>query len=473
MSAPLIWIGAPLLIGILLLFLRRWKRVNISVAMLCALLLSWLAWQLPLKTPIFLGLGLPGFEVTESLTLLGRQFSLSTGLRPALLMIYFGLFLWLGGAALANADRLFPALGFLISALLTASLAVKPALYAALFVQMVAILSIPVFSPPGTPFNRGVLRFITLQLIGTSLILFGDGLIPATQVATPSSALVWRGVIVTSLGLAMVSAVAPFHSWIPMLAESAPIYATAFILYVLPTASSFLALSYIERFIVAGVAPSFFIGLRLLGALVALFGGLWAFLERQMGRVLAFAALNQLGLSLLALSLGEPSETGSPLIGILFAQRSVQGLSLAVWALALSSFQREAPDLRFRNLQGLARRYPIAAASIFLTTLSLAGLPLLAGFPTHLALWTALLSRSPQLVFIAIAGSLALVGAALRMLTVLVSDPQDSAWRITESPMQVGLLVAGGLMFLVAGLLPQLYYPYFTVMALIFTNPTP
>lgn len=489
MNAPLIWIVFPVGVGLLLLTLRKWQRLALILAIIIAVLLAWLAWELPLGRPIFPGAGLPAFQVAPSLTVLGRQFILIESLRPVLIIIYLGLAVWFGGALTSATDRLFPGLAFLIAALLTASLAVRPGLFAALFVQVAALICIPILAAPARPFNPGILRFITFQTFGTVLVLFGDWLIPTTEVVIPGSPLIWRAVIVTMLGLGMMSAMAPFHTWIPMLAEKSPIYPTAFILFILPTATSILSLDYIQRFNLAGVPLDFFAILRIIGALMALGGGVWAFLERQMERILAFAVVNQLGLNLLALSLAEPSETGTPLIGILFAQRIVLGFGLAVWALALARFQQDllsikaqqpgqaqspgTPGLRLRDVQGLARRFPVTTASIFLATLSLAGFPLLASFPTNLALWTALSTHSREITILTLFGSIFLAGAGLRMLAVLVMDPQNHPWSIEVFPLHIILSLIGWAIFIFLGLTPQAYFPYLTAMALIFTNPTP
>jgi len=63
--------------------------------------------------------------------------------------------------------------------------------------------------------------------------------------------------ILAGLGLAQILAVFPFHTWIPMLAESINPYAAAFVFFVFPTTVLFLLLDYVTRLVSLGSMPNF------------------------------------------------------------------------------------------------------------------------------------------------------------------------------------------------------------------------
>ena len=124
------------------------------------LLLAYLAWQLPIDQPIVLGIpGVPALRLLESFPILGQEFLITAASQPALILIYLGMSMWFGGAFIAGVDRLFIPLGLAVAALLTASITIQPKTFSILLVEIVALLCIPILTPPGKPLRRGVLRF--------------------------------------------------------------------------------------------------------------------------------------------------------------------------------------------------------------------------------------------------------------------------------------------------------------------------
>lgn len=474
MSAPLIWILFPGLFAALLYGLRRWQRFITAAGILVAVLLAWLAWQLPIGQSLSLGTwpSLPALTIADTLTILGRRFVLDNTTRPILILLYLGMALWFGGAYIAHVDRLFIPIGLGIAVLLTAALAVEPFLYAALLFQITVLGSVAILSPPGQPVGRGVLRFLTLQSLGMPFILFAGWQLSGLEASPGDASLIWRVTLFMGLGFAFLMAVFPFHTWIPMLAEEAHPYAAAFIFFVLPTVVSLFALTFLTRYTWLSTETVVFTALRFTGALMVVLGGLWAAFENHLGRIMGYAATVEIGLSLLALSLG--GAAGAPaLIGISFALLLPRGIALAVWALALSALLPETGGLRFRQVQGIAHRLPVAAASLALANFSLAGFPLLAGFPVRVALWSTLAQQSLPVALLALAGSAGLLTAGLRTLAVLVTSPGETGWRLTERRPQLALLSLGWLMLFIIGLLPHWFLPSLAGIVNLFAQPVP
>jgi NADH:ubiquinone oxidoreductase subunit 2 (subunit N) len=522
MTSFVLWVLLPGLSAGLLYGLRRWQRATTLAGVGIALLLAWLAWQFPIgeSIPVRLWAGLAPARIQPEHTLFGSRFTLDNPARPALALLYLSAAFWFGGAGAARTHRLFVPLGLAAVALICAALGAEAIPAAALLLGLAALLCIPIVSSPGEATRRGAVRLLVYVVCGICLVLFADaalttGLAPTLQgapQATPETARdTTSALLILALGFAMILAVVPFHTWMPMLGEETNPYTAAFIFFLLPMAASFLALETLTRYSVAGATPAMFIVVRYAGALMAITGGVGAALERNLGRILAFAAIVMLGMMLIAISLNDQLGRPTALIGLFFAVLAPTGLGLGIWGLALTILSGYVPDLSYRSVRGVARRLPTAAAVLLLANLSLAGMPLLAGFPVHLALWSALAQRSHPTALLASLGAAGLGIAALRTLAVMARlDPserpqtlsaeapagvtgpgpatlpasapppapaapaiQGPRWQMTETRWQAILLAAGGLLLFLAGCFPQSYLPTLASMAILFAGPIP
>ncbi len=467
MSAPLIWIFLPGLAGATLFFLRRWERVVVLAGIATATLLAIIAWQLPIgetiETP-----GLPTFTIRASITILGRIFQLTNADQPVLILIYLGAALWFGGAMIAHANRMFIPIGLAISGLLTASLAVEPFLYAALLIELAVLVSVPLLSPPGGQVGRGVLRYLTFQTLGMPFILFTGWLFVGVEANPGDSTAILRATVPLLLGFAFLIGIFPFHTWIPMIAEQAHPYTAAFIFFVLPGVVSIFGLSFLVRYPWLRTTPLLYLSLRLLGLLMVFTGGVWAAFQRNLGRMLGYAVMVDIGLSLLAISLvAGQFEVPLPLsaedlphtTGLFFALFPARAIGLAVWALALSTIREHVPDQNFRTVHGLARKLPISSAALVLAHFSYAGIPLLAGFPTQWAIWNLLAAQSLPAALVGLIGMIGLAGGAIRSLVVLSTGVSENRWELGENWRQILFLTIGIILLLLLGLLPQIYFP--------------
>jgi formate hydrogenlyase subunit 3/multisubunit Na+/H+ antiporter MnhD subunit len=182
--------------------------------------------------------------------------------------------------------------------------------------------------------------------------------------------------------------------------------------------------------------------------------------------MMGYAVMVEIGFSLL--TAGTPG--GLPLHFSLLLPRA---LSLGVWALALSAVQARTGSLDFRLVQGAARRMPVAVAGIMAAHFTLAGLPLFAGFPVRLALWEALAGQYPWAALWTLLGSVGLMAGGLSSLAVLLRSSDNQTWQITETQMEVSLLLVGILALIIIGLFPQWFFPAFTNLPGSFTRLVP
>ncbi len=474
MNAPVLWSVFPALAAFALYSLRRWERMVHIASGLIALLLAALAWGLPLNQPINLGLGLSllALRIGDTWVLLGTRFITQNSDRPVLVLFYISAAFWTGGAYFARTHRVFVPASLGIAALLSAALTSSSIPVTILLLELAVLLCIPVLSQPGDPTRRGALRFLIFQTLGGALILFANTALNALLSSTTEPARLLPAAFIMALGFALVIGVVPFHTWMPMLAEETHPYAASYVFFLLPTAVAILAIDILlhaspSGAITAGI-PGLFAILQYGGVLMVLAGGAGAAFDRHLGRILGFAAISQIGNTLLAASLNDQPGRLTPLISILFIQLVPQALGLAIWALALSSLRAHHPELRFRHVQGAMRRLTLICSALVLAQFSLAGMPLLASFPVYFTLWSQLALRSLALALATLAGTTGLFVAGLRTLAVLLQAPEDEPWRIAARGLQVILLGGGIFLLLFAGLFPQIYIPTLTRMAILF-----
>ena len=462
MSAPVLWILLPSILAGLLLLINN-QKVIFLVACLFTLFLTLAAWLLPIDTALTLGSWT--FKLAPSVEILGRNLTLTSANRSFLVLIYGSAFFWfVPAASLQIARRMIP-LGLAITALMVAALAVKPFLYAALIIEVAVLISTPLLSPSGQKPGKGEIRFLIFQSLGVPFILFSGWLLAGIGANPGNLSLVLQAATFLGLGFAFLLAIFPFYTWIPLLAEEAHPYVVGFLLWMLPTVTLFYGLGFLDSYTWLRDASFLTTFLTLVGTLMVVTGGLLAAFQRHLGKIMGYAIIVETGFSLLALSLG--NTVGLNIFLLLLVPRAI---SLGIWALTLSILREQAPGLNLKDVKGLGHVWPFATSALVLANLALAGMPLLAGFPAHQAIWEGLARSSLPVAFWVLIGSLGLFASAVRVLAALTAAPEGTHWGARETRTQRLLLAIGVLGLFVLGLFPEWAMPLWTKLPAIFQH---
>ena len=326
---------------------------------------------------------------------------------------------------------------------------------AALFLGL-EILSVSLFGLVAYERGRAAsleagLKYLVLSSAASAFLLFGMALVYAETGAMEfrqiASATVGRPILLVAgaalmvAGLGFKLSLVPFHLWTPDVYQGAPAPVSAFI----ATVSKGGVLGLLVRFFAQGGAGDLPGALALVSviALASMWvGNLLALLQSNLKRLLAYSSIAHLGYTLVALVVGGPAGAEAAT----FYLTAYVATILAAFAVVtlLSTAPREAEWLE--GYRGLFWRRPLVGAALTAALLSLAGIPLTAGFLGKLLvitagvsalLWTLVLS-------VAITSTIGLY-YYLRVMIAIYSPAEEGegAPRVAAAPLAaVALAVA-------------------------------
>lgn len=293
-------------------------------------------------------------------------------------------------------------------------------------------------------------KFLILGAAGAATLLFGFALTYAATGALELSTWAARGVLVSLgaalllVGLGFKFALVPFHMWTPDAFSGAPAAAAA----LAGVASKIGVLIVLLRIDAAGPPePVWSLGLGAMGAGSILLGNLLALRQEQLVRMLGYSSIAHSGYLAVALASGAASAP----VAVLFYIVAYAPALLAALCLAA----RLGPQTGLEDLRGLVWRNPLAGLALGLALLSMAGLPLAAGFLGKYFIFTALIETGQwALLIAAILGSALGLFYYLRFLAVAFRRAPDQP-ALPMPPADSLLLVASAALTVGFGLYPQ------------------
>jgi len=312
-----------------------------------------------------------------------------------------------------------------------------------LFVAL-EILSLPLYVMSGLARHRrlvsqeAALKYFLLGAAASAIFLFGvaflfgyagsfayDRLADAVPFGSGKDALLLAGMGLVAVGLLFKIGAVPFHSWVPDVYQGAPTPVTAFMSVCTKVAA------------VGGLLRLFYVGLGgmrwtwqpiLAGvAILTIFlGAIIAINQTDIKRVLAYSSIAHAGFVLVPLVGAFTYQTGLPagqvgsVASILFYLVAYGFATIGCFAVVtlVRSQGREVTDLD--SWSGIGRNHPVIGVAMVIFLLSLAGIPLTAGFVGKFAAFMAAWRGGYWwLALVAIAGSLIAVYIYIRVLQVM------------------------------------------------------
>jgi NADH-quinone oxidoreductase subunit N len=266
------------------------------------------------------------------------------------------------------------------------------------------LLSIPLYVLSATELRRATsleagLKYLVVGSVGSATLLYGFALIYGTTGATDYGAiaraisgagilgdpLLLCGIGLTIVGLAFKASIAPFHQWTPDVYEGAPTGVTAF----MAVATKAAAFGVFLRFMDLALVDAQLTWAPLLAALATIsivVGNVGAIGQSSLKRLLAWSSVAQAGYMLGGVVVA--SRAGIEALVLYLGM--YLAMNLAAFAVVVARERESGLGDDIDGIAGLGFQRPLLAWPMTIAMLSLAGIPLTAGFIGKIALIQAL-----------------------------------------------------------------------------------
>jgi NADH-quinone oxidoreductase subunit N len=238
-------------------------------------------------------------------------------------------------------------------------------------------------------------KYLVLSAVASAFLLFGMALIYAAtgtmsfgviaqilNAGSASNSLVITGLAMMIIGLGFKLSLAPFHMWTPDVYEGAPAPVGAF----LATAAKVALFAVVVRFmLVLPAAQSEEVRnvLTVLAIASILVGNILALMQNNVKRLLGYSSIAHFGYLLIALiALGDLSgeKLGVEAVAVYLLAYTAASLGAFGVVTLMSNVADERDADSLQDFRGLFWRKPFLAVIFTVSLLSLAGIPLTAGF---------------------------------------------------------------------------------------------
>lgn len=345
---------------------------------------------------------------------------------------------------------------------------------AAFFVSL-ELLSVPLYGLLAYTFMRersleSGLKYLVLSAAASATLLMGMAFIYA-EVGTLSfkaislvlvnafeSPLLILGTTLMLFGIAFKLSAAPFHMWTPDVYEGAPAPIATYLASVSKVAMMALAVRFlIDTSLLA--LPSVQMLIMVMATLSILAGNLLAIRQTNLKRLLGYSSIAHMGYVLVVIvSIGSAADSITSMYMAVYAFTSIGAFGIVTLMSSPYRLSGEAGELV--HYQGLFWRRPVLTAVMTIMMLSLAGIPLTAGFITKMfAILAAVQGTNWFLAGMIVLGSAVGLFYYLRVMLTLFKRPKEfiefdvaGQWGIRMGGLMVIAVTA---IIIVLGVLPN------------------
>jgi NADH-quinone oxidoreductase subunit N len=333
----------------------------------------------------------------------------------------------------------------------------------------IEILSIPLYILTGSDKrnlkgNEAALKYFLmgsfstgLMLMGIALIYGGTGSFMVEVTHAPNafgmfsgiSFLEVAGLLFMLVAMAFKVSAAPFHFWTPDVYDGAPTVFTSFMATVVK-AAAFIAFIRLFEVRVADTNAVINWGMLLSLLIIAtlLIGNITAVFQQSVKRMLAYSSIAQAGFMLFAVfSLNDFAKEGIILYAAAYSLATIG--SFAILA--------KMKDITFEGFNGLGKSQPVLAATNTIFMLSLAGIPLTAGFFAKYYMLASVVKTGHYiwLVILAVLFAAVSVYYYFRVIQAMYFKEGDAEAEDVTPGFKVGLVIVAAIIILL-GIYPQL-----------------
>ncbi|CCH56780.1 proton-translocating NADH-quinone oxidoreductase, chain N [Fibrisoma limi BUZ 3] len=322
--------------------------------------------------------------------------------------------------------------------------------------------------------NEAALKYFLMGAFATGIMLFGMALLYgatgsftlagirayAVNPQVGLSLLFYVGLLMLLIGLLFKVSAAPFHFWTPDVYDGAPTLFTAFMSTVVKTAG-FAALLRLLSVSFGGVYTFWWTILAIITALTLVAGNITAVYQNSFKRMMAYSSISHAGYLLIGLAaLGQQTKQAIVFYSLAYSVATIAAFGV----LLLVARQRNAETITsegnssesFDAFNGLARQNPLLGFAMTVSMLSLAGIPLTAGFWGKFYMFSTAVERG-QIWLLVVAVLMSAVGIYYYFRVIIAMYFREGATApIRVAPFYQYVLVVATLLTIGLGIAPGL-----------------
>jgi NADH-quinone oxidoreductase subunit N len=334
----------------------------------------------------------------------------------------------------------------------------------------IEIISIPLYILTGADkrnlkSNEASLKYFLMGSFSTGLMLMGIALIygargsfmtvipasipeEAAKTAAASSVLLVAGMILLLFSMSFKVSAAPFHFWTPDVYDGAPSVFTSFMATIVKAAvfAGFIRL-FADAF---GMLQSQWqLLVAIITAATLFIGNITAVFQQSVKRMLAYSSISQAGFMLFALY----AMNADAKEGLILYAAGYSFATIGVFAVLIKM-----KDYSFEGFNGFSKRQPLLAATTTIFLLSLAGIPLTAGFLSKFYMLKAAMATGNNLWLVIFAVLMAAVSVYyyFRVIQAMYFKEGDGNGDLTVTTSFKSVLVLLAIVVILLGIFPGL-----------------
>lgn len=255
------------------------------------------------------------------------------------------------------------------------------------------------------------------------------------------------GVVMIMISLAFKVSAAPFHFWTPDVYDGAPTVFTSFMASIVKAA---VFIGFLNLFMNAfgTITGKWQLSIAIITALTLFIGNITAVYQQSVKRMLAYSSIAQAGFMMFAIfAVNDMSKQGLLLYAAAYCLATIGIFAVLV----------KMKDFTIEGFNGLAKKEPLIALVITVCFLSLAGIPLTAGFFAKYFVLAAAIKTGTYLWLVIFAVLMAAVSVYyyFRVIQAIYFKEGNSEMAETSSGFK-GLLVAVAVLIILLGVAPNL-----------------
>lgn len=273
--------------------------------------------------------------------------------------------------------------------------------------------------------NEAGLKYFLMGSFASGILLFGICLIygamgtfdiqEISELSHSAELPSWFfiGIVLMSIGMLFKIAAVPFHFWAPDVYEGAPALTTA----TMSTLAKVVAIAALYKLLItmnADLSYAFQMVIVVISIASMTVGNIMALMQSNVKRMLAFSGISHAGFMLMAI-LSSTSSAGS----LLYYTTAYSLAGIAAFSVLLFVCANK-DNQEIKNFNGLGASKPILAAVLTASLLSMAGIPIFAGFFAKFMLFNQTIQAGYLVVVIAaVLNSIISVGYYFKLIIAM------------------------------------------------------